>query len=150
VRDAAAGESVKPALDYGLRLTDEEYERRIVELHRGLPPIPTKAEDEAVRRQELELAIDHRLGRDFPRARREELWAARQRIERRRLRFAVRHLLRRLFGKPLVRDAQHLAGDVADEYAKVLSGPELEQFLGVPEGERPALPVDADQREKRR
>jgi hypothetical protein len=138
------------ALDYGPRLTDDEYERRIIELHRGLPPMPTKAQDEAVRRGELELAIDYRLGRDFPRERREALWAVRQRVEKRRLRFAMRGLLGRLFGTPPASDAQRLAGYAVDEYATVLSGPELERFLGVPEGGQPALLIDADQLGKKR
>jgi hypothetical protein len=137
-------------LDYGPRLTDDEYERRIVELRRGLPPMPTKAEDGALRRRELELAIDHRLGRDFPRERRDALWTLQQRIEKKRLRLGFKHLLRRLFGQPLVRDAQRLAGYAVDEYAKVLSALELERFLGVPDGQRPALPIDADQLEKKR
>ena len=137
-------------LDYGPRLTDDEYERRIIELHRGLPPMPTKAEDEAIRRRELELAIDHCLGCNFPPERREALWAVRQRVEKKRLRFAFGHLLRRLFGGPVARDAQRLAGYAVDEYAKVLSGPELERFLGVPEGRRPALPIDTDQLGKKR
>jgi len=136
---------VTQELEYGPRLTDDEYERRIIELHRGLPPMPTKAEDEAIRRRELELAIDHRLGRNFPPERREALWAVRRRVEKKRLRFAFRHLLRRLFGGPVARDAQRLAGRLMDEYAKVLSGPELERFLGVPEGGRPALPIDTDE-----
>lgn len=123
-------------LDYGPRLTDDEYERRIIDLHRGLPPMPTKAQDEDVRRIELELAIDHRLGRDFPQARRAALWAARQRVEKRRLRFALTHLVRRLFGRPSAYEGGPLAEGVRNEYAKVLSGPELERFLGVAEGEQ--------------
>jgi hypothetical protein len=123
------------APDHGPRLTDDEYERRIVALRQGLPPMPTKAADEALRRRELELAIDHRLGRDFPRERRDALWTLQQRIEKKRLRLGVRHLWRRLFRRPPVRDGQGLAGYAVDEYAKVLSGPELERFLGVPGGQ---------------
>jgi len=33
---------------------------------------------------------------------------------------------------------------------KVLSGPELERFLGVPEGARPALPIDMDELKQKR
>jgi len=141
---------VTQQLEYGPRLTDDEYERRIIELHRGLPPMPTKAQDEAVRRRELELAIDHRLGRDFPRERRDALWTVQQRIEKKRLRLGFKHLLRRLFGQPLAHDAQRLAKYAADEYAKVLSAPELERFLGVREDGRPALPIGADQLKKKR
>jgi len=130
---------VKDALDYGPRLTDDEYERRIIALHRGLPPLPTRAQDEEIRRRELELAIDHRLGRDFPRERREALWAARQRVEKKRLRFAAAHLLRRLFGRRSARDGERLAQGLMGEYAKVLSAAELERFLGVPRADADRL-----------
>jgi hypothetical protein len=76
-------------LTHGPRLTDEEYEKRIIELHRDLPPMPTKDQDREVRRLELDLAIDHRLGRDFPRERRDALWAVQQRVEKKRVRLGV-------------------------------------------------------------
>lgn len=131
-------------LTHGPRLTDEEYEKRIVELHRRLPPMPTKDQDREVRRLELDLAIDHRLGRDFPRERREALWAVQQRVEKKRLRLGVKYLLRKLFAKGLPGDAQSLAGYMVDEYAKVLTKPELESFFGLREGERPTLPIDTN------
>src|SRR5215470_11283353 len=65
--------------EYGPRLTDEEYEKRIISLYRDLPPLPSPDQDREVRRQELNLAIDHRLGRDFPEERRSALWTAQQR-----------------------------------------------------------------------
>src|SRR5580704_10542882 len=94
--------------DYGPRLTDEEYERQILSLHQTLPPLPSPDQDREARRQELELAIDHRLGRGFPRDRRSALWAVQQHIERKRLRLGIKYLLRRLIAKVLVRDAQSL------------------------------------------
>jgi len=135
-------------LNYGPRLTDDEYERRIVELHRCLPPMPTADQDREVRRQELDLAIDHRLGRDFPRDRRDALWVAKERVEKRRLRLGLKFLFKRLFAKSIGREAQGLAGYMVDEYAKVLSKAELERFFGLKEGQRPALPIDRDQRMK--
>ena len=132
-------------LQYGPRLTDDEYERRIIELHRGLPPMPTADQDRAVRRQELELAIDHRLGRDFPRERREALWAAKERVEKRRLRLGLKFLFKRLFARNVAREAQGLAGYMVDEYAKVLSPAELESFIGLERGQRPVLPIDGEQ-----
>lgn len=135
-------------LNYGPRLTDGEYERRIIELHRGLPPMPTKEQDEEVRRAELNLAIDHRLGRDFPPERREALWAIQQRVEKRRLRLAFKYFLRRFLAKKLARDAQGLAGYMIDEYAKVLNEAELESFFGLQKGERPVLPIEMEQLKK--
>ena len=135
-------------LNYGPRLSDEEYERKIVELHCGLPPMPTKEQDREVRRQELELAIDHRLGRDFPSDRREALWAAKERVEKKRLWLGVKFLFRKLMPKSLAESADALAGYMADEYAKVLSKEELNSFFGLRESERPKLPIDRDQLKK--
>ncbi len=101
-----------------------------------------------MRRQELDLAIDHRLGRDFPQERREALWAIQQRIEKKRLRLGLKYLFRKLFAKSLARDAQGLAGYMVDEYAKAMTKTELESFFGLQEGQRPALPIDMDELEK--
>ena len=135
-------------LNYGPRLTDDEYEKKIIELHRGLPPMPTKDQDREVRRRELELAIDHRLGRDFPKERREALWAAKERVERKRLWLGVKFLIKKKFGGNVVKDAQGLAGYMVDEYAKVLGPAEIESFFDLKKGERPVLPVDLDELKK--
>jgi hypothetical protein len=131
-------------LEYGPRLTDAEYEKQVVSLYRNLPPMPSPAQDTETRRQELNLAIDHRLGRAFPEERRLALWAAQQRVEKRRLRLAMKYLLHRLVTKLLARDAQSLAGYAAEEYAKVLSPEELRRFLNLKEGESPSLPIDIE------
>ena len=133
------------ALNHGPRLTGEEYEKRIIELHRGLPPMPTEEQDRQVRRMEMDLAIDHRLGRDFPQERRKLLWAIHQRVEKRRLWLALKYPFRRLFAKSLARGAQGLAGYLVDEYAEVLTQAELKSFFSLEEGRRPALPIDMDQ-----
>ncbi len=134
--------------DHGPRLSDREYDKRIIGLHSDLPAVPTREQDRLVRRQELELAIEHRLGRDFPLHRREALWAIQQRVERKRLRLIFWHLLKRFFAKSLARRAQGLAGYLVDEYAKELSESELDSFFGAEEVQRPALPVDLDQLKK--
>lgn len=129
---------------YGPRLSNEEYDRRILSLYRSLPPLPSHDQDTEARRQELNLAIDHRLGRGFPEERRSALWAVQQRIEKKRLRLGMKYLLRRLIARFFARDAQSLAGYAAEEYAKVLSPGELNLFLDLKEGEPPALPVDIE------
>lgn len=131
-------------LNHGPRLTDEEYEKRIIELHRGLPPMPTGEQDRQVRRMALDLAIDHRLGRDFPQDRRELLWAIQQRVEKKRLWLALKYPFRRLFAKSLARGARGLAGYLVDEYAEVLTQTELKSFFGLEEGQRPGLPIDLE------
>jgi hypothetical protein len=131
-------------LEYGPRLTDAEYEKQIVSLYRNLPPMPSPAQDTETRQQELNLAIDHRLGRAFPEERRLALWAAQQRVEKKRLRLAMKYLLHRLVTKLLARDARSLAGYATEEYAKVLSPEELRRFLDLKEGEPPSLPIDIE------
>jgi hypothetical protein len=114
--------------EYGPRLTGEEYDRAIVDLQRDAPPIPTGEEDRARRRRALDLAIDHRLGRRFPQARRDELWAASERIESKRIWIGLKYLLCRLSGGRA--HAQALTRALSSEYGKVLSPSELEEFLG--------------------
>lgn len=135
-------------LEYGPRLTDAEYEKQIVSLYRSLPPMPSPEQDQKTRQQELNLAIDHRLGRGFPEERRAALWAVQQRIEKKRLSLAAKYLLRRFVSGLLIRHAQSLAGYAAAEYAKVLSPEEVRRFLDLKQGERPTLPVDIDHFQK--
>ncbi|TSA50657.1 MAG: hypothetical protein D4R48_01005 [Nitrosomonadales bacterium] len=135
-------------LGYGLRLSDEEYDERIIELHRGMPLTFSKEQELKIRQQELELAIEHRLGRDFPRSKREALWAIQQKVDKKRFRLIFKYMLRKFFASSLARDAQGLAGYLVHEYAKVLSQKELESFFGAEESRHPALPIDLEQLKK--
>jgi hypothetical protein len=128
--------------NYGPRLSVQDYQHQIVALHSGLPTVPSKEQDRRVRRRELELAVDHRLGVEFPRERREALWAVQQRVERKRWRLMLKYLVKRLFARSLVRDAQGLAAYLVDEYAAVLTEAELEAFFGADECRNPGLPVE--------
>jgi hypothetical protein len=133
-------------LGHGERLTADEYERRIIELHRNLPPMPSREMDREIRRKELNLAIDHRIGVDFPVGRREQLWSVMQRVERRRLWLAFKYLLRRLVAPSLVpgsihSKAERLAGFMVDEFAETLNEQELRSFFDLERGERPKLPL---------
>lgn len=135
-------------LGYGPRLTDEEYDEQIIELQRGMPPTLSREQELQIRRQELELAIEHRLGRDFPRPKREALWAIQQKVDKKRFRLIFKYMLRKFFASSLARDAQGLAGYLVHEYAKVLSKKELESFFGAEEAHHPALPIDLEQLKK--
>jgi hypothetical protein len=135
-------------LKYGPRLSDEEYEKRVIALHRVLPPMPSKEQERQLRQAELNLAIDHRLGCDFPQARRDALWAIHQKVEKKRLWLALKYPLRRFFAKKLALDAQGLAGYLVDEYAKVLTEDELRAFFSLEEGQKPVLPIDLNQLKK--
>jgi len=135
-------------LGYGPRLTEEEYDRAIVALHERLPPMPTREEDRAARRAELDLTIDHRLGREFPRAKRDALWQVVQSVERRRLRLIGRYLFSRVFplgGRRRERAGQGLAGALVEQFSRVLTSRELESFFELA-GSPPSLPVDVEQK----
>ena len=43
-----------------MKLSGEEYDRRIVALHKHLPPVPSPEQQRQVRKSELDLAIDHK------------------------------------------------------------------------------------------
>ena len=133
---------MRSTLAHGRRLTDDEYEAAIIALQRSLPPVPTDEQDQAARRAELNLAIDHRLGVDFPRERREALWAIQERIEKRRLRLLFWHMLARPLRRGLKNKAQGLASQLVREYSTVLTPAELEGFFGVEEAKNPALPSE--------
>jgi len=128
---------------HGPRLTDEEYDRAIVDLHRGMSPMPTRDEDRARRRRALDLAIDHRLGRNFAQERREALWKASERVNSKRIWIGLSYLIRSLAGGRA--HAEALTKALGRQYSKVLTPPELEQFLG------PApltLPIDREPRRR--
>jgi hypothetical protein len=128
---------------HGRRLTDQEYDRAIVELHRGMPPMPTREEDRALRRRALDLAIDHRLGRNFPQERREALWTASERVNSKRIWTGLSYLIRSLAGGRA--HAEALTKALGREYSKVLTPSELEQFLG---SAPLALPIDREPRRR--
>ncbi len=135
-------------LGYGPRLTDEEYEQKIISLHSDLPPDQNRLEESKVRRLELDLAIEHRLGQDFPHTKREALWAIQQQIDKKRGRLLFKYLLRRFFFKSLAKDAQSLADHLVKEYSKVLNQRELNSFFSTDEIHNPTLPIDLEQLKK--
>ncbi len=131
-------------LGYGSCLSDDEYEKKIIALHCDLPPSPSRTQDRQTRRWELELAIDHRLGLDFPRSKRDALWDIQQKVEKRRGRLLFKYLLRKFFSKSLTRDAQSLASYLVKEYSTVLNQKELDNFFGHEEARSPSLPIDVE------
>lgn len=133
-------------LGYGPRLSDEEYDRRVVELQAHLPPTPSHEQEKQVRHQELELAINHRLGINFPTARRDALWLIKEGVERKRVLLAVKYWVLSCLGrsaipKGLSDDAHGIAGFMVDAFAEVLDEEELRNFFGLEKGERPSLPL---------
>jgi hypothetical protein len=128
--------------DHGPVISDEEYERRMFALYEGLPPIPSRHQEHDIRRRELDILIDHRLGSRFPEDRREALWVAHQNVDKRRIRTAIEAFSMSILPGGMRRATGRLAGSAAREYGKVLSQGELDQFLGTDRGQPPALPFD--------
>jgi hypothetical protein len=133
---------MRESFDHGPVLSDAEYERRIVRLYEDMPAKPSKEFDAHIRRRELDLQIDHRLGCLFPPERRDALWEAQQRVESRRLRLAIVSLTRAVLPRNLGRGASRLAGFAVDEYAKVLSPEELQRFVAPGDGAKPLSAVE--------
>ncbi|QWP76693.1 hypothetical protein J5226_24470 [Lysobacter sp. K5869] len=110
--------------DFGPKLTRDEYERRIVALHEGAPPLPSDEEERRARRGELELLIDYRLGQDFPQARRDALWRLQSGLDKRRF----WHLLTGLVAHPGDPSAG-LAKAQVRAFGEVLDSLELGELL---------------------
>jgi hypothetical protein len=117
-------------VDHGPRLSDEEYEKRIFAIYDALPPMPSREAERDVRRRELDVLIDHRLGVRFPSERRDALWHAQEQIEQRRSRIGIETLARALLPSKLHSRTSGLARFAVNQYAKVLNSEELERFLG--------------------
>jgi acyl-CoA reductase-like NAD-dependent aldehyde dehydrogenase len=118
-----------PSLPFGPRISDDEYDRRVVALHTSAAG-HGKDRDREVRRAELNLAVDHRLGQNFPADRRRMLWEAQERIERRRRRLALRSLWGLMRSRSSEGAADSLARELIRAYAEVLTRDELEAFFG--------------------
>ncbi len=139
---------MKTELSHGPCLSGEEYDKRIVELHANLPPTLSPEMERQVRHKEMDIAIDYRLGCNFPEHRRDQLWEVQERVKKRRGRLMFKYLFRKIFSKVFVRSAQNLAGYLVDEYAKVLSREELEKYFGKDEARNPALPINIENLKK--
>lgn len=114
-------------------LSGAEYDRRVVQLHEQLPEKATARQRESVKRAELELMIDHKLGLDFPAARREALWDVQQRIDRKRFRLLAAGIIDKLLPGFLTCRSHHMAQTAIDLYATVLDDDELKRFFGAAE-----------------
>lgn len=123
-----------PSLPYGPRISDDEYDRRVVALNTSVDQ-HGKDRDRELRRAELNLALDHRLGQDFPADRRRMLWEAHERTERRRRRLALRSVLGLMRTRSIEGAMDGLARELVRAYAKVLTRAELEAFFGNASGD---------------
>ena len=71
-----------PDLDYGPKISQQEYEQACIELIRSAAKKETPAQAIARERAEFFLLVDYRLGTQVPAQRRQLLWEARQRVLR--------------------------------------------------------------------
>jgi len=127
--------------DYGPRLSEKEYGKRIVALHSNLPAAPSKPARMDVQRRELNLAIDYRLGQSFPQDRRTRLWEIHRRVGRRRMRMGLREALKTLLRMRRPSNVDGLAQWVVEQYREELSESELQAFFGKDEVVHPTLPT---------
>jgi len=121
---------VSDSLGHGRRLTREEYDRAIVALYESVQDQGiVRPADTGLRRAELDLNIDLRLGVDFPADRRERMWGIQQRIEERRIRLLARSLFGRML--PWVRRTRvdGLVEALLSEYSQVLTGEEMRAYF---------------------
>ena len=117
----------KPVAKFGPTLSQAEFERRSVALYASGPALPSKEQDLAIRRSELNLLIDYKLGEGFPSERREALWSEQEKMQRRFLWRLLRSVLTDPFNP-----SSGLAKAQVKAFARVLSIEELAAFLEYP------------------
>ena len=130
------------SVDHGPRIDQRTYERAVVALHQAAASEAGRLDHAEIRRRELDLMIDFRLGQHFPLDRRDQLWEVQQRIDRKHLRLAASWIAGLLTHHLLRRQGTHLAGFVVEQYGHVLNEAELEAFFGEAEVRAPGLPFD--------
>lgn len=128
-------------MQHGRRLTQREYERAVVALY-GQARDGQAGDEASVRRRELDLNIDYRLGTGFPPERRDALWQIQRRIEHKRLRLGASWMASMITSRILHGRANSIARFLVSEYGKVLTRDELEAYFGADEVANPSLPLD--------
>lgn len=113
-----------PGPEFGGRLSREEYERRVLALHTSRQGLPDRRQAQALRRAELELLIDYRLGTETPARLRDALWERQASLDRslpwRLLLGVIRHPFR---------PSDALARTQVKAFSKVLSFSQLGRFF---------------------
>lgn len=120
--------------NFGVRLTQAEYERRVRLLYTGVPPLPT--DQEVVERSQIELhmLVDYRLGVDFPIARRRRLWNVKHRLDKHPLLVVIWGFLSRPWDP-----GTGVMGVYARALATVLNSEEIRAFLDLNEDDAKLL-----------
>lgn len=135
------------ALKYGPQLSAAEYEQRLTRVHdRALAeagPSPPPGElDRRVRALELDLAIDRRIGVDFPRDQREELLLVRERVEEKRKLLTMRLLKREISSRQFAEGMQASVASMVADLSSSLTPEEVKGLLDIPDLGAAVLPLD--------
>lgn len=137
-----------PLSKYGPRLSSKEYEQAVAALYRraaeGQPPGARGDIEQSIKDAEFDLAIDYKLGRNFPQEKRAALHAAKRRAEKRRLRLVGRFIRNSIRDRGFASGMQLWLEQLSEEFSKVLSPQELNAFMELKEGETPVFPIEAD------
>jgi hypothetical protein len=137
-----------PLSTYGPRLSSDEYEQAVVELYRRAAEGRVGAGQgdvaQALKDGEFNLAIDHKLGKNFPAEKRQALLEAKRRAEKQRLRLVGRFIRKCVRERKFASGMQVWLEHLAEAFSKVLSAEELNAFISERPGEKPIFPIEAD------
>ena len=100
--------------------------------------------EKTLKAKEFSLAIDHKLGVNFPVEKRGALWNAKQRVERQRIRLVGRFLKNYILKREFADGMQVMLDQMKKEFSKVLTDEELQAFMGLEDGEALVLPIDPE------
>lgn len=115
--------------DFGPRLTQAEYEQRVIALHTAVGA-RNKEVETAIRQADLNLLIDYHLGVEFPPKRRQALWEEQQQLDQHR----GWNLLKGVLAHP--RDPSAiLARAQVQGFSKLLDKDELRALLDLTEAD---------------
>jgi hypothetical protein len=130
---------------YGRRLTGREYEKAVIALYTGMNPSPSDREFMEIRRKEINLQIDHKLGVDFPAEKREAVWDVVARLEKKRIGMALGVMVRQALGRKVDINAElaKVVDEMITKTGKILDKEDMVRFFG-PEDEWALPPVRDD------
>jgi hypothetical protein len=108
----------------GFIMDRQDYEQRIAKLYSTSSAMPDRHEDLLIRRSELDLLIDYKLGESFPAERRDQMWEVKQRLDRWHWWYVVKGFVTSPTDPGAALARAHRAS-----FIRVLSARELQQFL---------------------
>jgi hypothetical protein len=137
-----------PLLKYAPRLSSEEYQQAISTLYKraaaGQLGAAQGGIEQAIKDAEFNLAIDHKLGRNFPQDKRQALVEAKHQAEKQRLRLVGRFLRKSIRERAFASGMQVWLEQLAEAFSTVLTPQELNAFMELKAGEKPLFPIEAD------